>query len=178
MKPQPRVRAIFAIVVFSLLTHPLLAGGYDLPLSVGFRAGWSGAPNGLSLRKVVGEHSAFEFVAGYNIKEGRQTNLPFHKQGNTMLGVAYQPFVMACENNLGVGFFANLGVRARYHNYRLAENPNTSKITPDFFTGGGMQVELGEAVELFADLNMKYYQKLNGYFVWGMESGLGLRVRI
>lgn len=178
MKLLSSVRAVFATAILSLLFTSLHAGGYDQPLSVGVRLGWSGGPVGLTLRKVVGNHSAFEFVAGYNIKEGRQTNLPFYKQGNTLLGVAYQPFAIACENAVGVGFFANFGVRARYHNYRQAENPNTVKITPDLFTGGGIQLEFGEAVELFADLNMKYYQKLNGFFVWGMESGLGLRVRI
>lgn len=143
--------------------------------SFGVRAGWSGGPNGLTLRRVFAPNQAFEVVAGYNIKEGRGTELPFHKQGNTFLGIAYQPFFMTCESDIGVGFFANLGARVRYHNYRPWSLEGASKITPDLFAGLGMQVELGESVELFGDLNIKYFNKLNNAYVMGLESGLGIR---
>lgn len=177
MKPHTSVRVLFTITLLLISVQSAQAGGHD-PISIGFRAGWSGGPNGLTIRKIVGSNSAFEFVAGYNIKEGRQTNLPFYKQGNTLIGVAWQPFFISSEGNTGVGFFANIGARARFHNYRRPENKSTVMLTPDFFTGLGMQIEFSEVVEIFADLNAKYYNKLNNAYVWGLESGLGIRFRI
>ncbi len=148
--------------------------------SLGIRLGWSGAPNGLTLRRDAGSGHAFEFVLGYNGKVGRTTeSLPPLKKGNSFLGASYSPYFLMTEGNLGVALTADLGARLRYHHYRpIAAEGAGMKITPDLIAGLGMQLEFSESVELFADIHITYYNRYDNIYVPGVESGLGLRIAI
>ncbi len=144
--------------------------------SIGFRAGWIGAPNGLTVRKVVGNAVAFEFVAGYNHKYGRHSDIPDIKKGNSFVGASFAPFFLVSEGNLGVAITADIGARLNYHHYRFISIPEWGpKITPEAIAGLGMQVEFSEKVELFADCHVKYFNEPHGNYVAGIESGLGIR---
>lgn len=175
MKP---IRIACAVMPFLCFAASFAAAGGPGKTSLGFRAGWSGAPNGITLRYRFAPHQAVEVVTGYNNKEGRRMDLSLAEQGNYFLGIAYQPEFIARESDLGVGFFANLGLRARYHAYRSTGTEGRSVITPDLYTGVGMQLEFGDAMELFADINVKYYNKTNNAYVPGLESGAGIRFMI
>ncbi|MEY3441906.1 MAG: hypothetical protein RLZZ519_187 [Bacteroidota bacterium] len=145
--------------------------------SVGLRAGWIGAPNGLTVRRVVGNGVAFEFVAGYNHKYARHTELPALKKGNSFAGASFAPFFLMSEGNLGVALTADIGARLNYHHYRYFNSPEYGpKITPEVIGGFGIQVEFSESVELFADLHVKYFNEPHNNYVPGIESGLGLRI--
>jgi|GEM_PF-2826719 len=148
--------------------------------SLGVRLGWSGGPNGMTLRRDMGNGSAFEFVAGYNAKVGRNAeNLPAHKKGNSFVGASYAPYLLMSEGNLGVALTADLGARLRYHHYRPIANPNAGwKITPDAIAGVGMQIEFSESVEIFADIHVNYYNRIDNVYQAGVESGLGLRLTL
>lgn len=166
------------LLFLSLSAMDAKAGG-DRPggKSLGIRLGWSGGPNGLTYRNVFAYSQAFELVAGYNGKEARTSEEPWYKKGNTFLGITYAPFLYL-SNGGGTAFVihANLGTRVRYHNYRSwGSGTGNPVITPDLFAGGGVQLEFGDAVELFADLNMKYYNQSRNGYIMGLESGLGLR---
>lgn len=154
-------------------------GGWERT-SLGVRLGWSGGPNGMTLRKDMGNGNAFEFVAGYNAKVGRNAdNLPAHKKGNSFVGASYAPYFLMTEGNLGVAFTADIGARLRYHHYRPIVNSNAGwKITPDAIAGLGMQVEFSETVEIFADVHVNYYNRINNVYVPGVESGLGFRITL
>lgn len=144
--------------------------------SLGFRAGWIGAPNGLTIRRTVGRSSAFEFVAGYNHKYARRTELPLLKKGNSFIGVSYSPFFLVAEGNLGVAILADIGARLNYHHYRYFNAPEFGpKITPEFIAGAGIQVEFSESVEVFADVHFKYFNEPHNNYVAGIESGAGIR---
>lgn len=144
--------------------------------AIGFRAGWIGAPNGLTVRTVVGNGLAFEFVAGYNQKYGRHADIPTIKKGNSFLSASIAPFFLMSEGNIGVALTADLGVRMNYHHYRYFQYPEWGpKITPEAIGGVGMQLEFSEAVELFGDIHLKYFNEPHNNYVAGIESGLGLR---
>ena len=152
-------------------------GGFT-KTSLGVRLGWNGGPNGLTLRRVFAPGHAFEAVAGYNNKSGRHADeWPAHKKGNTFLGISYAPFLLTEQNNLGLAITGDIGTRLNYHHYRFFSHPEWgSKITADVYAGIGLQVEFSEAVEVFADLHIKYFSDPHNAFVPGMESGLGVRV--
>lgn len=158
------------------------SGGYGGPggSSLGIRLGWSGAPNGFTLRKDAGSGHAFEFVLGYNGKVGRTNEgLPPLKKGNTFLGASYAPYFLMSEGNLGVALFADFGARLRYHHYRpIGVEGVGMKITPDLLAGLGIQVEFSESVEIFADLHINYYNRYDNIYVPGVESGLGFRIAL
>ena len=148
--------------------------------SLGIRLGWSGAPNGITLRHNAGSGHAFEFVLGYNAKVGRTTeSLTPLQKGNSFLGASYAPYFLMVEGNLGVALTADLGARLRYHHYRpIAAEGAGMKITPDLLAGLGIQLEFSESVELFADLHVNYYNRYDNIYVPGVESGLGLRIML
>ncbi len=148
--------------------------------SLGIRLGWSGAPNGLTLRQDVGSGHAFEFVLGYNGKVGRNLEgVSPLKKGNTFLGASYAPYILMAEGNLGVAILADFGARLRYHHYRpIAAEGVGMKITPDLIAGLGMQLEFSDNVELFADIHLNYYNRHDNIYVPGVESGLGLRISL
>jgi hypothetical protein len=170
---------LIALMMISATTQ-LYAGpgrhySYDRT-SIGFRAGWVGAPNGLTIRKVVGNGSAFEFVGGYNHKYARRTELPLLRKGNSFLGASYAPFFLVSEGNIGVALTADIGARLNFHHYRTWSNEQgVSKITPEAIGGLGMQVEFSEKVEIFADVHLKYFNEPHGSYVPGIESGMGIR---
>jgi hypothetical protein len=160
----------------SLSAEPTRHWGGGNHTSIGVRAGWIGAPNGLTVRRVVGNGAAFEFVAGYNHKYARHSDLPLLKKGNTFVGASFAPYFLMSEGNLGVALTADLGARLNYHNYRYINNPEYGpKITPEVIGGIGIQVEFSEAVELFADVHVKYFNEPHNSYVPGIESGLGIR---
>ncbi len=151
-------------------------GGGD-HTSVGLRLGWVGAPNGLTVRRVVTNGVAFEFVAGYNQKYGRHADLPMLKKGNSFVGASFAPFFLMSEGNLGVALTADIGARLNYHHYRLISSREFGpKITPEVLGGIGIQIEFSESVELFADLHVKYFNEPHNNYVPGIESGLGFRI--
>lgn len=151
-------------------------GGGDSHTSIGLRAGWIGAPNGLTVRRVVGPGLAFEFVAGYNMKYARHTELPTLKKGNSFVGVSFAPHFLMTEGNLGVALTLDMGARLNYHHYRYFAYPEYGpKITPELIGGGGIQVEFSETVEIFADVHLKYFNEPHGSYVAGIESGFGVR---
>lgn len=144
--------------------------------SLGIRLGWIGAPNGFTMRKVVGNNAAFEFVAGYNGKYARRSELPPLHKGNTFIGASFAPYFLVAEGSLGVALTADFGARLNYHHYRTWNNEfGVPKITPEILGGFGMQFEFNESVELFADMHVKYFSEPAGAYVPGIESGLGLR---
>lgn len=152
-------------------------GGWDTKKALGIRLGWNGAPNGLTYRQVFSSGNAFEVVAGYNVKYGRHADIPAQRKGNSFIGVSYVPFFLMGDGDCGVAINGNFGARLNYHHYRRISTPEAGlKITPEVYAGFGLQVELNERVELFADLNLKYFSDPHNYYVPGMESGLGLRV--
>jgi hypothetical protein len=153
-------------------------GGGDNHTSVGLRMGWIGAPNGVTVRRTFGNAAAFEFVAGYNGKYARRTELPALRKGNSFIGASFAPYFLMCEGNIGVALTADMGARLNYHHYRLAGISGAPKITPEVTLGAGMQVEFSERVELFADAHLKYFNEPHGYYVLGIESGAGLRIRL
>jgi hypothetical protein len=154
-------------------------GGGDNHTSVGVRLGWIGAPNGLSVRRTVGNAGAFEFVAGYNGKYARRTELPQLRKGNSFIGASFAPYFLVSEGNIGVALTADMGLRLNYHHYRLVgDGSGASKITAEAVLGAGMQVEFSERVELFADAHLKYFNEPHGFYVLGIESGAGLRIRL
>lgn len=168
---------LILLLFVSLFKSELHAGG-DRPggRSLGIRLGWSGGPNGLTYRKVFAYSQAFELVAGYNGKEARTADADWYKKGNTFLGITYAPFLYMGDGGTAFVIHANLGTRLRYHNYRnWGSGLNAPKVTPDVFAGGGVQLEFGDAVELFADLNMKYYNQSRNGYIMGLESGVGVR---
>lgn len=152
-------------------------GGWQ-KTSVGVRLGWSGAPNGLSVRRNFLPGQAFELVAGYNGKVGRHAeNLPGYRKGNSFVGASYAPCIEMGNGGLEVAFNADLGARLRYHHYRSFRFDDTGwKITPDFIAGLGMQVEFSEKVQVFADLHVNYFNRNDNVYVPGVESGMGFRV--
>jgi hypothetical protein len=171
---------LFAFAVVMMLPLLSLAGpGHrrqEHLTAVGFRAGWSGGPNGLTVHKAVNDFSAFEFVAGVNNKAMRRSE--FHNgpwQFDTYIGASFQPRLMAGDYDFSVGFYGDFGARARIHNYRFHYGePN--KITPDLIGGLGMMIQTG-SVQLFADIHAKYSES-NGGYAPGVESGLGLRLML
>ena len=183
---QLGARATVLLLVLVFLSGLLFAAGprrgssSGIGTSVGVRVGWSGGPTGITYRRVFAKGNAFEINAGYNAKEGRHSGLKFPKVGNTMIDMRYQPFTYACDGDVGFAIYGSIGGRARIHNYRFLNeaSPNTAVITPDFIGGGGVQFEFNDAVEIFADLNANYINKKSGDWVWGMESGFGIRVKI
>ncbi len=178
MKNYSIVLCAFLLMVGTQNLHaePTLSGGGDSHTSVGLRLGWIGAPNGLTVRRVVGNGVAFEFVAGYNHKYARRTELPTLKKGNTFIGASFAPHFLMSEGNLGVALTADIGARLNYHHYRYFNSPEFGpKITPEVIGGFGIQVEFSESVELFADLHVKYFNEPHNNYVPGIESGLGLR---
>jgi hypothetical protein len=161
----------------SLHANPNRHWGGGNHTSIGFRAGWVGAPNGLTLRRTVGNAAAFEFIAGYNHKYARRSELPTMKKGNSFLGVSFAPYFLMSEGNLGVALTMDLGARLNYHHYRYFAYPEYGpKITPEVTGGLGMQLEFSETVEVFADVHVKYFNEPHGSYVPGVESGLGLRI--
>lgn len=141
--------------------------------SVGVRLGWSGAPNGLTYRTVVAPGQAFEFTAGYNSKMGRRLDVGFAKKGNSFIGASYAPFLFGGNGQMGFGVNADFGLRARIHHYRTFSD---NKITPDLLAGIGVQLEISEKVEVFADCHLKYYNHYSNYYRSGIESGAGMRI--
>lgn len=180
-KLSHHAKRVCVLFTFLLIISDLsYAGGYNSygKQSIGIRLGWSGAPNGLTYRKVFSYNQAFELVLGYSGKEGRILDVPQYKKGNTFAGITYAPFLtMSDGRDLSVLLNLNLGTRLRYHNYRPVSAEGAWKVTPDFFGGAGMQVDIG-GVELFADLGIKYYNRIDNNFTWAMESGLGMRIAL
>lgn len=172
------VTALLALMLVStgiLKAEPLRRQCY-YRTSLGLRLGWIGGPNGLTVRRVVGQASAFEFVAGYNGKYGRRADIPELKKGNSFIGASYAPFLLMSDGNIGVALVADMGFRLNYHHYRYigAGNPG-GKITPEVIGGLGMQIEFSEVVEVFGDIHLKYFNEPQGSYTAGMESGLGIR---
>jgi len=166
------VLALMALTVPAQAAGP---GGGWTSTAVGIRLGWSGAPNGLTIRQEVGPGQAFEFVAGYNGKVGRTQNLPFAQRGNSFIGASYAPYLRLA----GISLNADFGARARLHHYRSwRSDGGGAKITPDLIAGGGIQVELGRSVQLFADLHLVYYNRYDNVYAPATESGLGIRFLI
>jgi hypothetical protein len=178
MKNYIRVLLVFLFVSssISVFAGPTYHWGGGNHTSIGFRAGWIGAPNGLTVRRTVGSAAAFEFVAGYNNKYARRTELPTLKKGNSFVGVSFAPYFLMSEGNLGVALTADIGARLNYHHYRYFAYPEFGpKITPELTGGLGMQFEFNEAVEIFADVHLKYFNEPHGSYVPGVESGMGIR---
>jgi hypothetical protein len=177
MKSCAKILLALLIVLLAqeVSANPRRHFGYDRT-SIGFRAGWVGAPNGFTMRRVVGNGTAFEFVAGYNGKYARRTEMPQYKKGNTFIGASFAPFFLLSEGNLGVALTGDLGARLNYHHYRyIGTDDGVAKITPEVLAGLGMQVEFSESVEIFADVHVKYFNEPHGDYVPGIESGLGIR---
>lgn len=175
--------AVLSMSVWLLWSAPHLKagpgyGGHWQKTSVGLRLGWSGAPNGLSIRRNFLPGQAFEVVAGYNGKVGRHAdNLPGYKKGNSFLGISYAPCIELSEGSLEVALTGDIGARARYHHYRpLGFNERGWKVTPDFIAGLGMQVEFSEKVQVFADVHVNYFNRNDNVYVPGVESGMGFRI--
>lgn len=144
--------------------------------SVGIRMGWIGAPNGLTVRHVVQDGHAFEFVGGYNSKYARHADIPEIKKGNSFVGASYAPYLLMSDGNVGFALLADIGMRMNYHHYRYIGRGNGGgKITPEAIGGLGVQVEFSEKVEVFADIHLKYFNEPHGDYVAGMDSGLGIR---
>lgn len=175
---------MFALFISLFNCSPSFAGpnkyrssGF-LQSSLGLRLGWSGGPNGLSYRRVFAPSQAFEFVAGYNMKEGRTLDIPTYRKGNTFAEFRYAPFTMKYGNNVGVGFNLDLGARLRYHNYRKFKSSYSAeakKITPEMILGGGMLIEVNDRVQFFGDMHVRYYNRISNAWAWAMESGAGIR---
>ena len=156
--------------------HPYGGGGWNTA-SIGFRAGFSGGPNGLTYRKAFAPGQAFEAVVGYNGKVGRTLDLPLNRRGNSFAGISYAPFFEMGDRNLSVSLLGDFGARIRYHHYRpFGFGNNGWKMTPDLTAGAGMQVELNGFVQVFADLHLIYFNRYDNLYVPGMESGLGIRL--
>lgn len=144
--------------------------------SVGVRFGWNGGPNGLTLRREFASGHAFEALAGYNGKHARHADIPALRKGNSFIGVSYAPFLRP-QGDYGVALNADFGARLNYHHYRIIGYPGGGwKITPEVTAGLGIQVDLAETIEVFADLHVKYFSDPHNYYLIGMESGLGVRV--
>ena len=144
--------------------------------AIGIRLGFSGAPNGLTFRKIFAFGHAFEVVAGYNGRVGRTLQLPFGQRGNSFVGISYAPFVEMGDSRLGVALTGDVGLRARYHHYRRWATQNDGgPITPEPFIGGGLQLEFNDSVQLFADLHAVLFNRYDNRYVPGVESGLGIR---
>lgn len=170
--------AILLISVSTQMKADPTYSPYGQRTSLGIRLGWVGAPNGLSVRKVVGPGQAFEFVGGYNPKYGRRLDIAAIKKGNSFVGASYAPFILMSEGNLGVAILADIGMRMNYHHYRnIGQHVQGKggKITPEAIGGLGMQIEFAEKVEIFGDIHLKYYNEPHGDYVAGIESGMGIR---
>lgn len=187
MKTSSHLRKVFvsglAMFVMAVAMSNVIAGPGKYhrggpQTSVGFRAGWSGGPNGLTVHTQLDEVNAFEFIAGVNNKEMRRSVYygPLGKC-DSFLGVSYQPSFMAGDEDLMVGFYLDMGLRARIHNYRLESGSTGLAVTPDAIGGAGFRLDAGH-VQLFADLHVKYYNKANNTYAPGMESGLGFRIKL
>ena len=176
------VTAIIAIVLMSITAQLHAAPTGHSPYghtTVGMRLGWIGGPNGLTIRREIGNGHAFEFVGGYNAKYGRHADIPAIRKGNSFVGASYAPFFRMAEGNVGVSLLADIGMRLNYHHYRYIGTPNNGgKITPEATGGIGMQVEFSETVEVFADIHVKYFNEPHGDYVPGMDSGIGIRFAI
>ena len=180
------IRATVLLLIFCSVSLSIFGRGpgkgysSGIGSSIGVRAGWSGGPTGISFRRAFAPGQAFELNAGYNPKEGRHSGLTFPRVGNTMVDFRYQPYTYACDGNVGFLIYGSVGGRARIHNYRLINESNTRGmvVTPDFLGGAGCQFEFNDTVEIFADLSAKYHNKKSGEWVWGLESGFGLRVKL
>ena len=168
--------ALTALLGFSQVQAGPTYGGWQ-KTAVGVRLGWSGAPNGLTLRRNFLPGQAFEVVAGYNGKVGRHAdNLPGYRKGNTFVGASYAPCLEMGDSDFEVAVMADLGARMRYHHYRPFRFDDAGwKITPDFIAGVGMQVEFSEKVQIFADLHLNYFNRNDNVYVPGVESGMGMR---
>lgn len=186
---QSTKTGIRATVILLILVSVSVAGfsrgpsrGYSSGIgsSIGVRAGWSGGPTGISFRRAFARGQAFEINAGYNPKEGRYAGLKFPKVGNSMIDFRYQPFTYAADGNVGFAIYGTIGGRARIHHYRILNesSANNMVVSPDFLGGAGCQFEFNDHVEVFADLSAKYFNKKSGEWVWGIESGFGLRVKL
>ena len=179
--------SVFLIALFFSLSMPqnAIAGGYkhksggDRPAigAVGIRFGWSGGITGLSYKQYFGKIHGLNLDFGYNIKEARHSDRPWTQKGNWMLSVRYQPSFMFGTTRW-IGFYGSIGATLRYHNYRSPETKNASPlITPDANIGFGMIGVVIQTVELFADIQVKYYNAADGAWKPAMESGIGVRVR-
>jgi hypothetical protein len=171
----------FALIAMMLLPLLTLAGPgrrhSQTLTAVGFRAGWAGAPNGITVRAAINEFSAFEFVAGVNNKTMRRSE--YHNgiwQFDSYIGASWQPTFMAGDDDLSVGFYGDFGVRARIHHHRFHYAVQPNPITPDVIGGAGMIIQTG-SIQLFADIHAKYTDNMGAY-VPGLESGLGLRINL
>ena len=178
---RSRSRLVIALILTSLagnlLAGPTYKHGSWKKTSLGIRLGWSGGPNGLSLRKQVLPGQAFEMTLGYNGKAARHADIPAIRKGCSFLGASYSPSVSMAEGNLQVDMYADFGARMRYHHYRrLSFGSGAWKVTPDLIAGAGMQVEFSESVQVFGDIHLNYYNRSDNVYVPGVESGVGIRL--
>lgn len=179
MKSYAKVSLVLLMMLASLQSFAGPRHRYYDRTSIGLRAGWIGAPNGITVRKVIGNNAAFEFVGGYSGKYGRRNDGPQIKKGNTFIGASFAPYFLVAEGNLGVALTLDFGARLNFHNYRTFNNEyGVSKITPEVIGGAGMQVEFSENVEVFADIHLKYFNEPHGFYVPGIESGCGIRIAL
>lgn len=180
MESTARLRiAALVLLIAGCMSSGLMAGptyGGYAKKSIGIRLGWSGAPNGFSFRNVVAPNHAFEFVFGYNGKVGRTVDIPWIRKGNTFVSASYAPFFQLGDEYFSALILLDVGARMRYHHYRrLNVKREGWKITPEVFAGVGMQVEFTNSVEVFADLHVNLYNRADNQYVFGVESGLGIR---
>ncbi len=170
---------LLLLVAQQVSADPVRHHGGDDRTSIGLRIGWVGGPNGLTVRRSLGNGCAFEFVAGYSPKYARRTELPAYKKGNSFVGASFAPYFLVAEGDLGVALTADIGARLNYHHYRpIGIDDGVAKITPEVIGGFGMQVEFSEKVEVFGDVHLKYYNEPHGDYVAGIESGFGIRFAI
>jgi len=179
------------ILLFTLLVSGIATVGAQVvgEQSLGVRFGMGGAPIGLSYMRVLTHHSAIEIHAGYNPREGRalvgadgQKVLTGMKKGNTFIGIAFQPYLIAGDRDVSTAFYGNLGVRARFHNYFSSEAiPKQvmpkSPVTIDAFGGLGFTFEVHEAFEVFAELDYSIWRGMSE-FRKGIQATVGARIRM
>ncbi len=148
--------------------------------SVGLRAGFNGAPGGLTGQYFMTERNAIEMHLGHTDWKG---DAPMMQRGALAIGGAYQRYIYVGDNDNASGFYGQAGSRLRMHLGNIhravegkAGGTGTQKMTIDAYGGGGVFVRIAQTVEIFAEVNMGFGSPRGSKYGLMLDTGLGARL--
>ena len=166
-------------LVLALMLMPMLTRAQRG--AVGIRAGFNGAPGGLTGQYFLTDENAVEMHLGHSDWKG---DTPLMQRGSMMLGGAYQRYLFVGDNDNASGFYGQCGARLRMHlgNMQLsretgaAAGTGNQHVTVEAYGGGGVFVRVAQAFEIFAEVNLGVGSPRGSKYGLMAETGLGARL--